>query len=77
MYCYKLMLFDMNILKVAVSYVRRETPELTFMEVYDVRWVTNFEEKLAESSAEKKGECVFFLIIFSNKKNIELLSNNY
>ncbi|XP_057321309.1 uncharacterized protein CG7065-like isoform X1 [Microplitis mediator] len=36
------------------DYHFRETPELTFMEVYDVRWVTNFEEKLAESSAEKK-----------------------
>ncbi|KAL0126936.1 hypothetical protein PUN28_005341 [Cardiocondyla obscurior] len=26
----------------------RETSECTFMEVYDVRWVTNFEEKMAE-----------------------------
>ncbi|KAM0736472.1 Uncharacterized protein ACS0PU_006121 [Formica fusca] len=26
----------------------RETPECTFMEVYDVRWVTNFDEKMAE-----------------------------
>lgn len=48
----------------AVSYVRRETPELTFMEVYDVRWVTNFEEKLAEMTADKKGECVY-LFTFS------------
>lgn len=35
----------------------RETPELTFMEVYDVRWVTNFDEKMAEiGGASKKGE---------------------
>ncbi|XP_014478112.1 PREDICTED: uncharacterized protein CG7065-like isoform X2 [Dinoponera quadriceps] len=26
----------------------RETPECTFMEVYDVKWVTNFDEKMAE-----------------------------
>ncbi|XP_063985808.1 uncharacterized protein CG7065-like isoform X2 [Diachasmimorpha longicaudata] len=32
----------------------RETPEVTFMEVYDVRWVTNFDEKLAEISGDKK-----------------------
>ncbi|XP_012274141.1 uncharacterized protein CG7065 isoform X2 [Orussus abietinus] len=33
----------------------RETPELTFMEVYDVRWVTNFEEKMAELSVGGSG----------------------
>lgn len=32
----------------------RETPELTFMDVYDVRWVTNFEEKMAEITASSK-----------------------
>ncbi|XP_034947074.1 uncharacterized protein CG7065-like isoform X1 [Chelonus insularis] len=36
------------------DYHFRETPELTFMEVYDVRWVTNFEEKLAEMTGESK-----------------------
>ncbi|XP_043265177.1 uncharacterized protein CG7065-like [Colletes gigas] len=30
------------------DYHFRETPELTFMDVYDVRWVTDFEEKMAE-----------------------------
>ncbi|XP_044004555.1 uncharacterized protein CG7065-like [Aphidius gifuensis] len=34
------------------DYHFRETPELTFMEVYDVRWVTNFEEKMAEITSE-------------------------
>ncbi|XP_066588406.1 uncharacterized protein CG7065-like [Prorops nasuta] len=34
--------------RVFQDYHFRETPELTFMDVYDVRWVTNFEEKLAE-----------------------------
>lgn len=35
----------------------RETPELTFMEVYDVRWVTNFDEKMTEiGGGSKKGE---------------------
>lgn len=40
--------------------VYRETPECTFMEVYDVRWVTNFDEKMAEingNNVKKKGEC--------------------
>ncbi|XP_011297518.1 uncharacterized protein CG7065 [Fopius arisanus] len=32
----------------------RETPELTFMEVYDVRWVTNFDEKMAEVNDDGK-----------------------
>ncbi|XP_015122020.1 uncharacterized protein CG7065 [Diachasma alloeum] len=32
----------------------RETAEVTFMEVYDVRWVTNFDEKMAEVSGETK-----------------------
>jgi len=38
--------------------VYRETPECTFMEVYDVRWVTNFDEKMAEMNGniKKKGE---------------------
>ncbi|XP_033331297.2 uncharacterized protein CG7065 isoform X1 [Megalopta genalis] len=34
--------------RVYQDYHFRETPELTFMDVYDVRWVTNFEEKMAE-----------------------------
>ncbi|XP_015434784.1 PREDICTED: uncharacterized protein CG7065-like [Dufourea novaeangliae] len=36
--------------RVYQDYHFRETPELTFMDVYDVRWVTNFEEKVAETS---------------------------
>nr|XP_012140365.1 PREDICTED: uncharacterized protein CG7065-like isoform X2 [Megachile rotundata] len=43
--------------RVYQDYHFRETPELTFMEVYDVRWVTNFEEKMAEitgNSGSKK-----------------------
>ncbi|XP_024942506.1 uncharacterized protein CG7065 isoform X2 [Cephus cinctus] len=32
----------------------RETPELTFMEVYDMRWVTDFEEKMAEMAGGSK-----------------------
>ncbi|KAG7188958.1 hypothetical protein KM043_008556 [Ampulex compressa] len=52
--------------RVYQDYHFRETPELTFMDVYDVRWVTNFEEKMAEmggngtkkdsQSAEDKSE---------------------
>ncbi|XP_076241474.1 uncharacterized protein CG7065 isoform X1 [Calliopsis andreniformis] len=43
--------------RVYQDYHFRETPELTFMDVYDVRWVTNFEEKMAEmtgNSGSKK-----------------------
>lgn len=43
--------------RVYQDYHFRETPELTFMDVYDVRWVTNFEEKMAEmtgNSSSKK-----------------------
>lgn len=43
----------------AVSPAYRETPECTFMEVYDVKWVTNFDEKMAElngNNVRKKGE---------------------
>lgn len=46
----------------ADSPVYRETTECTFMEVYDVRWVTNFDEKMAEmfgnNTVKKKGEYV-------------------
>ncbi|XP_053997583.1 uncharacterized protein CG7065-like [Hylaeus anthracinus] len=34
--------------RVYQDYHFRETPELTFMDVYDVRWVTDFEEKMGE-----------------------------
>ncbi|XP_017888035.2 uncharacterized protein CG7065-like [Ceratina calcarata] len=42
--------------RVYQDYHFRETPELTFMDVYDVRWVTNFDEKMAEmnDSSSKK-----------------------
>lgn len=46
-------------INVAVSPAYRETPECTFMEVYDVKWVTNFDEKMAElngNNVRKKGE---------------------
>ena len=36
--------------RVYQDYHFRETPELTFMDVYDVRWVTNFEEKMTETA---------------------------
>ncbi len=31
-----------------IIYLFRETPELTFMDAYDIRWVTHFDEKMAE-----------------------------
>ncbi|XP_046752755.1 uncharacterized protein CG7065-like isoform X1 [Diprion similis] len=42
--------------RVYQDYHFRETPELTFMEVYDVRWVTNFDEKMAEIGGGSKKE---------------------
>ncbi|XP_012267486.2 uncharacterized protein CG7065-like isoform X2 [Athalia rosae] len=42
--------------RVYQDYHLRETPEFTFMEVFDVRWVTNFDEKMAEISGGSKKE---------------------
>ncbi|CAK9832951.1 Uncharacterized protein CG7065 [Anthophora retusa] len=42
--------------RVYQDYHFRETPELTFMDVYDVRWVTNFEEKMAEMSGNSSSK---------------------
>ncbi|KAK0089137.1 hypothetical protein PV326_004578 [Microctonus aethiopoides] len=50
------------------DYHFRETPELTFMEVYDVRWVTHFDEKMAEMNIDmKKGESMKIRILTKDK----------
>ncbi|XP_023246600.1 uncharacterized protein LOC106644718 [Copidosoma floridanum] len=52
--------FDKNkvqiIKRIFQDYHFKETQDITFMEVYDVRWTTNFEEKMAEMTVKEQEE---------------------